>query len=107
MYLPDIFKKFREEFPQIVDSYHKTGELCSNAGPLDSKTRHLVQLGVAVGARSKGAVRSHVRRALEAGASKEEVIQVILLSMTIIGFPSTIASYEWAEEVLSAAKGEV
>ncbi len=106
MYLPDIFKKFQEEFPQIVDTYHKTGELCASAGPIDAKTRHLIQLGVAVGAGSKGGVRSHVRRALEAGASKEEVIQVILLSMTIIGFPSTIASYEWAKEVLSAAQGK-
>jgi alkylhydroperoxidase/carboxymuconolactone decarboxylase family protein YurZ len=99
MYLPNIFKKFQSRYPAILDAYQKVGDLCSEAGPLDEKAQHLIQLGTAIGAESKGAVRSHARRALKAGASKEEVLQTILLSMTIVGFPGMIAAFDWVEDV--------
>jgi 4-carboxymuconolactone decarboxylase len=102
MYLPEIFKQFMDEFPGIADATRKAGELASNAGPLDGKTQHLIQLGICVGTASKGGVRSHARRALEAGATKEEVLQTVLLSTSSIGFPTMIASYGWVKEVLAA-----
>ncbi len=102
MYLPEIFKTFLEKHQDIADAYRKVGELCSQAGPIDLKTQHLIQLGVSIGASSKGAVRSHARRALDAGASDGEVMQTVLLSGSIVGFPAMIAAYGWVEEVLSA-----
>ena len=104
MYLPNVFKRFMEKHPEIADATKKVGELCSDAGPLDLKTKHLAQLGISVGASSKGGVRSHARRALEAGATEEEVVQTVLLATSIIGFPTMIASYAWLEEVLEAQK---
>lgn len=101
MYLPDIFKQFVDQYPEIAEAYQKVGDLCSSIGPLDEKTQHLIQLGVSIGACSKGGVRSHARRAVAAGASPDEVMQVALLSMTIIGFPATIASYDWLQGVLA------
>ncbi len=56
MYLPEIFKTFLEKHQDIADAYRKVGDLCSDAGPIDLKTQHLIQLGVSVGANSKGAV---------------------------------------------------
>ncbi|MFH1117339.1 MAG: carboxymuconolactone decarboxylase family protein [Pseudomonadota bacterium] len=101
MYLPEIFKTFLEEHPDIADAQLKVGDLCAQAGPIDEKTQHLIQVGVCTGTGSKGGVRSHARRALEAGATKEEIIQAVLLSTTIVGFPSMIAAYGWVREVLS------
>ncbi len=102
MYLPEIFKTFMERHADIADAYRNVGDLCAQAGPLDRKTQHLIQLGISMGAGSKGGVRSHTRRALEAGATDEEVVQTVLLSATIIGFPQMIAAYGWVEEVLKA-----
>ena len=102
MYLPEIFKTFLEKHQDIADAYRKVGDLCSQAGPIDLKTQHLIQLGVSIGASSKGAVRSHARRALDTGASGEEVMQAVLLSGSIVGFPAMIAAYGWVQEVLSA-----
>ena len=104
MYLPDIFRKFKENYPEMLDAHQKVGELCSGAGPLDLKTQHLIQLGIAIGLASKGAVRSHARRALEEGATEAEIRQAVLISATIVGFPAMIASYQWTEEVLEAGK---
>lgn len=100
MYIPEIFKVFTEQYPAIADSFKNIGDLCSTAGSMDEKTRHLVQLGIAVGAESKGAVRSHARRALELGAKPEEILQAVLMSGTMIGFPGMIAAYGWVKDVL-------
>jgi 4-carboxymuconolactone decarboxylase len=104
MYLPEIFKTFLDKHPEIAEAYRNVGDLASEAGPIDRKTQHLVQLGTAIGLCSKGAVRSHARRALDAGATDKEILQVVLLSMTLVGFPSMIASYGWVNEVLTAGR---
>ncbi len=101
MYLPEIFKSFLEKHPDIANAHLKVGELCAQAGPIDQKTQHLIQLGVSIGVGSKGGVRSHARRALEAGATEEEILQALLLSTTTVGFPSMIAAYGWVQEILS------
>lgn len=104
MYLPEIFRQFTRDHKEIADSLERVGELCSKAGPIEPKYRHLIQLGAAVGAESKGAVRSHARRALQAGASAAEIEQVVLLAVSLVGFPAMIASYGWVREVLEADK---
>jgi len=102
MYLPEIFQQFTRDHKEIAHALERVGDLCSNAGPIEGKHRHLIQLGIAIGAESKGAVRSHVRRALQAGASPQEVAQVVLLSVSLVGFPGMIAAYGWVREVLEA-----
>jgi 4-carboxymuconolactone decarboxylase len=102
MYLPEIFKKFMDRHGEIADAYRKVGDLCTAAGPIDLKTQHLIQLGISIGMASKGGVRSHARRALDAGATEEEITQTVLLSATIVGFPAMIAAYAWTDELLSA-----
>ena len=102
MYLPDIFKTFVERHREISETLLKVGELCSQAGPIDQINQHLIRMGIAVGAQSQGGVRSHARRALDAGATKEQVLQTVLLSSTIVGFPAMIAAYGWLEELISA-----
>ena len=100
MYLPKVYEKFIDQFPEVFDSYKKLGIATRNAGPLDDKTRDLVKLGIAVGSNSRGGVMSHTRKAKANGASNEEIYQTILLGLTTIGFPSMIAALTWAEEVL-------
>lgn len=100
MYLPEIFKTFLERHSDISDAFRTVGDLAAAAGPLENKAQHLIQLGVSIGVNSRGGVRSHARRALEAGASPEEILQAVLLSSTIVGFPAMIAAYGWVNDVL-------
>jgi alkylhydroperoxidase/carboxymuconolactone decarboxylase family protein YurZ len=48
-------------------------------------------------------VHSHARRAIEAGASVEEVRHAILLLTSTIGFPTVMAAMSWADDVLEAS----
>jgi AhpD family alkylhydroperoxidase len=100
MYLPGIYEKFSHEFSDITEKYKQLGVACRSAGPLDQKTQDLIKLGVSIGLASQGAVRSHTRKALASGATREEIIHVVVLSLTTTGFPQMIAALGWVEEVL-------
>jgi alkylhydroperoxidase/carboxymuconolactone decarboxylase family protein YurZ len=78
------------------------GETVRQAGPLDLKTSHLVQLAAAAAIRSEGAVHSHVRRALQAGARPEEIYHAVILLTSTIGFPNTSAAMSWVFDVMGA-----
>ncbi len=95
-YLPDVYKDFTQRFPEVSRVYEELSEKCHEGGPLDDRARRLVKLGIAVGLNSEGAVRSHTRKALEAGISAEEIEHVVLLSLTTAGYPTMVAAYKWA-----------
>ncbi len=100
MYLPQIYEKFSHEFPDLTEKYRQLGLACRSSGPLEQKAQDLVKLGIAIGLGSPGAVRSHTRKALASGAAREEIIHVVVLSLTTTGFPNMIAALGWVEEVL-------
>jgi len=98
--VPNRFTRFKETYPTIGQAYEDLSDAVAEAGPLDAKTRALVKLGIAVGARMEGAVHSHVRKALEAGCSADEIKHAVLQATTTIGFPNMMAAYSWTEGVL-------
>ncbi len=102
-YLPDLYKDFIKQYPEINKSYDALANSCHKAGPLDKRTRRLVKLGIAIGLNSEGGVRSHARRALEEGISPDEVRHAVLLAFTTAGFPYMIAAHKWVEEVIEKA----
>ncbi len=87
-----------------MKAYEALGEACAKAGPLDAGTRELVKLGMAIGGRLEGAVHSHTRRALQAGATPAQIRHVVALAAPTVGFPTTVAAFTWVEDVLAGAK---
>ncbi|UCF91965.1 MAG: carboxymuconolactone decarboxylase family protein [Desulfobacterales bacterium] len=106
MYLPKIYEKFSTKFPEVFKDYEQLGQTCRKAGPLDQKSQDLIKLGIAVGANSRGAVMSHTRKALESGATREEITHAVLLSLTTTGFPNMIAAMGWVGDVLRESQSE-
>jgi 4-carboxymuconolactone decarboxylase len=104
--LPGRFLKFKENYPKVFQAYESLGVAASESGPLNKKEIALVKLGIASGAKMEGAVHSHTRRALEAGASPEEIRHAVLLAVTTLGFPSMMAILSWVDEILDADKNK-
>lgn len=96
--LPGTFKQFCDKHPALADAHDAMTNAAFAAGPLDEKTCHLIKIGVSLGAGLESAVKSHVRRASQAGASETEIEQAILLAMTTTGFPKTVAAWSWARQ---------
>ena len=97
---PSLYLRFQEDYPAFFEAWESIGTAARAAGPIDIKTAHLVQLAASAAIRSEGAVHSHVRRALEAGATPEDIRQALMLTAPTIGFPNVIAALSWAQDVL-------
>ena len=102
--LPGRYLRFQKSYPDVFKAYDALGAATQGAGPLPPKTRALVKLALAVGARLEGAVHSHTRRALEAGCTPDEIRHTVLLATTTIGFPSMMSTLSWVDDVLAPAK---
>ena len=69
-------------------------------GPFDDKTMRLLKLAVAIGGMKEGAVHSSVRKARTAGATDEEIEQILALAASTLGLPPTVAVYSWVLDEL-------
>ncbi len=95
---PATFKAFIERFPELGAAHESVGAAVDQIGPLDAKTCALIKMGICIGAGLESALRSHVRRALHHGATHEEIEQTVMLAMNTVGFPRTVASWQWARQ---------
>lgn len=99
--LPGQYVALRKRYKKYFTALNNLGKTAREAGPLDEKTSHLVQLAAAATIRSEGAVHSHARRALEAGASADELYHTLLLLTSTVGFPTVSAALSWLEDVIA------
>ncbi|WP_367025809.1 carboxymuconolactone decarboxylase family protein [Methylococcus sp. ANG] len=102
--LPKNYVLLQKEYPGFIAAVERLGAALKEQGPIDDKTAHLVQLAAAVAIHSEGSVHSHVRRALVAGASREEINHAIILLTSTLGFPTVSAALSWAQDVFGEGK---
>lgn len=100
--LPKQYQRLQERHPALMEAVAGLGKAASESGPLDEKTSQLVQLAAAVAQRAEGAAHSHVRRALAAGASAEEIRHAVILLTSTLGFPNVSAALTWVDDVVEA-----
>lgn len=97
---PGTYRDFRERFPRLGEAWD-TVRRAEAEGPIDKRTARLVKLAVAAGVQRPGAVSSATRKAHAAGASEEEIYQVVALAASTLGFPSTVAVFSWVRDALA------
>lgn len=97
--LPKHYRSIRERFEEYGMALDQLGKAVRNSGPIDDKTSHLIQLAAATAIRSEGGVHSHARRAMEEGASPEEVYHSLVLLTSTIGFPNVAAAISWVDDL--------
>ena len=92
-----MFQAIVAQYPEVAAAHEAMAAAVDQTGPLDAKTCSLVKIGISVGAGLESAVRSHVRRATAAGATRDEITQAIFQGMNTVGFPRTVAAWSWAK----------
>lgn len=95
---PLMYRKIRDSYPNIIEQLEALGQSVAQAGPISRKDGHLIQLAAAAAMQSEGSVHSHARRALEAGASIQEIEHSLLLLVSVIGFPRVAAALSWISD---------
>lgn len=98
------YLKIKQRHPGFLNAVETLGETTKKEGPLDEKTAQLIQLAAAAAIRSEGAVHSHTKRAVEAGASVDEIRHALILLTSTLGFPCVMAALSWADDKLETSK---
>ena len=98
--IPEHYEKVKKYHPDYLEAVERLGIIAKKSGPLDEKATQLIQLAASIAIKSEGAVHSHTRRALEAGVTKEEIRQSVLLLTNTLGFPSVMAGMSWVNDIL-------
>ena len=96
------FEVFADAFPEVTEAYRAMRRSAGDAGSLDGKTKQLIQTAIMASIGSAGGTREHVARALDEGATADEVRQAILLVLGPAGISRTSKGLSWADEVIES-----
>lgn len=102
--LPKTYRNLKNRYGKFIGAVEALGATVKEAGPIDGKTAQLIQLAAAAAIRSEGSVHSHARRALEAGATPDEIRHALILLTSTIGFPTVVAGLTWAGDILGGKR---
>lgn len=72
--------------------------------PLDPKARELVFLGVQTALGLENSVRAHVPRALAAGATRDEIVAAMMISVANGGVSGALRCVAVVDEIVQASK---
>ena len=97
---PRLYKSIRERFEEYGEVLGELGRISKDNGPIDTKTAHLIKLGASAAIHSQGAVHSHARRALEAGATEDELYHSLIIITSTVGFPTVAAAISWVDDIV-------
>ncbi len=101
---PRNYTMIQKKFAGLMKAHEEAGKLAKDSGPIDAKTANLMQLAACVAMHSEGGVHSHARRAIQAGASREEVYHSIALLINTVGFPTAAAAFSWVNDLLKGRR---
>jgi AhpD family alkylhydroperoxidase len=66
--------------PEIGRPFQDFYEACNNEGVLNKKTKELLMIALASAFRCPHCTEAHIKAALEAGVSKEEITEALLIA---------------------------
>ena len=86
----DFVGTLSKENPKIAEGFGKMHHATAVDGVLTVKQKELIALGIAITIRCEGSIACHVKAALDAGATQEEIVETIGVSIVMGGGPSVV-----------------
>ena len=84
------YRELREAIPEVMAAYRAMGSVVMAEGALSAKTKELIALAISITRECDGCVVAHARGAGRAGASSEEVAEMIGVAIQMNGGPATV-----------------
>ena len=76
---------FQQESPDVAAAFNKLIETIAKPSALETKTKQLLYIAMKIVTDDVGAALMHVSFAKKAGASREELRETVLLTLTVAG----------------------
>lgn len=86
----DFIGTLSKENPGIAEGFASMHKATGEDKALSAKHKELIALGIAITIRCEGCIACHVKDALKAGASQEEIVETIGVAVVMGGGPSVV-----------------
>lgn len=90
---------FQREAPEVSEAFDGLIDALRGTKGLDSKTKQLIYIGMKSAMGDTTAVYFHVPMAKKSGATREEIKDTILMTLTVCGLKGVVSSLPLALEV--------
>jgi AhpD family alkylhydroperoxidase len=96
-HLKVLSAKLISEIPEVMGGFGALHSYAVATGALDTKSKELIALGIAIAVHCDGCIAFHVHDALNAGASRQETLEAIGVAILMGGSPSMVYGCEAME----------
>ncbi len=98
-HLQEMIGRLGEQAPALMDGFGQLHGAATSEGVLETKTKELLALSIGIAVHCDGCISYHVHDALEAGATREEIVETIAVAVMMGGGPSVVYGCEALEAV--------
>ncbi|NDV19458.1 carboxymuconolactone decarboxylase family protein [Pseudodesulfovibrio sp. JC047] len=95
----DTLAKMTHRAGNVFPSYLACTKEISQFGPIDHKTQELIHLACSMMAQCEMCISLHIQGAASHGATKEEILQAAMLSISMGGSPKVMYMHYVFEEL--------
>jgi AhpD family alkylhydroperoxidase len=88
--LSTLLRDLRGGAPEVMKGFAGMAQAATAAKALDAKTKELIALGIAVAVRCDDCIAFHVKAAVQQGASREEIMETLGMSIYMGAGPSVM-----------------
>jgi AhpD family alkylhydroperoxidase len=102
----DQLRALNKAIPEATRAFGGLGKAVKEGGVLEFKTKEFVALGIAIATRCEACIVLHVETLIRAGASREEIGDVLAMTIQMGGGPSMMyaaKALECYDEMTAAA----
>jgi alkylhydroperoxidase/carboxymuconolactone decarboxylase family protein YurZ len=79
------YQIFQTESPEVASAFNKLIETIAKPSAIDAKTKNLMYIAMKIVTDDQGAALAHVPIAKKLGATREEIRETVLLTITVVG----------------------
>ena len=91
-------KILKDYKPEVFSDLKRLSEDVMKDGALSTKIKELTAVALSIAAKCEPCVKIHTRRALQLGATEEEIAEIIGVAVLLLGGPADI----WPTEIINA-----
>lgn len=81
---------FQKEAPEVAEAFGNLIKSIAGSKGIDGKTKQLIYIAMKASVGDESAVRAHIPMAKQMGATRAEVIDAILMTLTVSGIRGVV-----------------
>ncbi|MFM2484309.1 carboxymuconolactone decarboxylase family protein [Celerinatantimonas yamalensis] len=83
-------REYKRSSPVMLDSFMAMHKAAMQEGALSNKLKELMALSIGIAARCDGCIAAHTKASIQAGATRQELIETINVAVMMGGGPSLV-----------------